>query len=54
MSIRIVLADDHCILRDSLTRSFEQEADIEVVGQASNGLEAISVVRELMPSVEQS
>ena len=51
MSIRIILADDHCILRDSLARSFEQETDIEVVGQTGDGLSAISLVQKLMPDI---
>jgi two-component system response regulator NreC len=49
MSIRIVLADDHTIVRYGLSRAFEQETDIQVVGQAQDGLSAVQLVRELSP-----
>jgi two-component system, NarL family, response regulator NreC len=51
MSIRIVLADDHAIVRQGLSRAIEQEDDMEVVGQASNGRDTIDVVRELSPDI---
>lgn len=49
MSIRIILADDHEILRHGLSKSFEQESDIKVIGQASDGHSAVDLVRELLP-----
>ncbi len=51
MSIRIVLADDHAIVRQGLSRAIEQEDNMEVVGQASNGRDTIDVVRELSPDI---
>ncbi len=51
MSIRIILADDHEILRHGLSKSFEQENDIKVIGQASDGHTAVDMVRELSPDV---
>jgi two-component system, NarL family, response regulator NreC len=51
MSIRILLADDHTIVRHGLSRSFQQEEDIEVVGQANDGHSTVELVRELAPDV---
>lgn len=51
MSIRILIADDHQILRDGLRNVFEKHADIEVVGEARDGHEAIALVKELSPDV---
>jgi DNA-binding NarL/FixJ family response regulator len=51
MSIRIVIADDHAILRDGLSKSFGMETDIEVVAQAGDGHAVINIVREEMPDV---
>lgn len=51
MSIRIVLADDHAIVRQGLARAIGQEGDIDVVGQASNGRTTIELVRELSPDI---
>jgi DNA-binding NarL/FixJ family response regulator len=49
--LRIVLADDHVIVRQGLRALLEDEPDIEVVGEANHGREAIEVVREAMPDV---
>lgn len=51
MSIRIILADDHEILRHGLSRSFQHIEDIEVIGQAKNGHSAVELVRELSPAI---
>jgi DNA-binding NarL/FixJ family response regulator len=51
MSIKILLADDHAILRDGLNRAFQSESDFEVVGQAGDGLTAIKMVQNLSPHV---
>ncbi len=51
MSIKIVLADDHAMLRDGLSRSFEQEKDIIIVGQAQDGYAAIELVKKLSPDL---
>jgi DNA-binding NarL/FixJ family response regulator len=48
---RVVLADDHPIMRASIRRLLERAGDIEVVGEASNGLETIHMVEELEPDV---
>lgn len=49
--IRIVLADDHPIYRDGLARSLSDDAGIEVVGEASDGVEAVEVVLRERPDV---
>jgi DNA-binding NarL/FixJ family response regulator len=49
--IRIVLADDHSLIRTSLSRMLSAEADLEVVGVASDGLEALALVGEHSPDV---
>lgn len=49
--IRILLADDHAILRAGLVRLLGEEKDIEVVGEAENGREAVQKVQELHPDI---
>jgi two-component system response regulator NreC len=49
--IRVFLADDHAVVRDGLRALLMETGDIEVVGQAADGLEAIDRVRELEPDV---
>lgn len=51
MGIRVVLADDHKIVRDGLKSMLAKQLDIEVVGEAENGREAIQKARELTPDV---
>lgn len=41
---RIVLADDHALLRDGLRKILEARADLKVVGEASDGLEALALL----------
>ena len=49
--IRVLLVDDHPIVRDGLRVLLEAEGDISVVGGAGDGLEAIRKARELTPDV---
>lgn len=49
--IRILLADDHAVLRSGLKALLEMEPDLEVVGEAATGEEAVERVRELKPDV---
>ncbi len=51
MSIRILLADDHGIVRQGLRSLLEKEADMEVVGEAEDGRVALNLVRELVPDI---
>ena len=49
--IRVVIADDHPVVRAGLRGMLETEADIEVVAEATNGREAVSLVGRLEPEV---
>jgi two-component system, NarL family, nitrate/nitrite response regulator NarL len=49
--IRIVIADDHPVVRDGLVKLLEAEDGFEVVGQAADGLEALERVRKLQPDI---
>jgi two-component system response regulator NreC len=49
--IRILLADDHMVVRLGLKALIESEPDMEVIGEAGNGLEAIAQARALSPDV---
>ena len=49
--IRVVLADDHPIYRDGLARSLTDAGDIEIVGEARDGEEAVEVVARDRPDV---
>ncbi len=49
--IRVLLADDHALFRDGIGRILNQEPDIEVVGYAKDGREAIELARKLAPYV---
>lgn len=51
MSLRLVVVDDHPIVRDGLAGIFALEEDIDVVGQAGNGPEALAVVAERDPDL---
>ncbi|HYP42160.1 MAG TPA: response regulator transcription factor [Chloroflexia bacterium] len=49
--IRILLVDDHAVVRQGLKAFLATEADIEVVGEAANGREAVEQVKRLKPDV---
>ncbi len=51
MSIRVLLADDHTIVRDGLRALLEANPGIKVVGGAANGKQAVSMVKELAPDI---
>jgi len=49
--IRVLLADDHSIVRAGLRRILEESGDIEVVAEAADGREAIQQARDILPDV---
>lgn len=49
--IRVCVVDDHAILRQGIEALISKESDIEMVGQASNGHEAIGLVQEKKPDI---
>ena len=49
--IRVMLADDHPIMRDALRDALQDEGDFEVVGLARDGVEAVRMVQSLAPEV---
>lgn len=50
-TIRVVIADDHNVVRAGFRGWLEMEPDINVVAEAQNGAEALALVRELLPDV---
>ncbi|HPX60791.1 MAG TPA: response regulator transcription factor [Deltaproteobacteria bacterium] len=51
MTVRLLLADDHIIMREGLKLLLSKAADIEVVAEASNGREAVALADELRPDL---
>jgi len=49
--IRVIIADDHAVVREGTRRILEQDQGIEVVGEAANGAEAVALVEALNPAV---
>jgi DNA-binding NarL/FixJ family response regulator len=50
-SIRVVLADDHAVVRKGIREFLEQEGDVTVVAEATDGTEAVALVAEYQPDV---
>ena len=50
-SIRLLIVDDHPVVRDGLSGIFAGDPDFEVVGQAANGVEAVTKAQELQADV---
>jgi len=49
MSIKLLLADDHAIVRDGIRALLEKEPDFKVIGEAANGREAVRLATDLRP-----
>jgi DNA-binding NarL/FixJ family response regulator len=49
--ISVIIAEDHAFVREETRELLEREPDIDVVGEAANGLEAVALVRRLKPHV---
>lgn len=49
--IKVLLADDHALFREGLRSLLEDQDDIDIVGEAEDGLEATRLVKKLKPSV---
>ncbi|WP_108244296.1 response regulator transcription factor [Muricauda brasiliensis] len=49
--ITIVLADDHSLVRDGIRALLEEEPDLDVIGEVSNGLDALKMVDEKSPDI---
>ncbi|MEP2025792.1 MAG: response regulator transcription factor [Reichenbachiella sp.] len=50
-TIKVILADDHIIVRNGIKILLESEGEVEVIAEASNGQEAIEKVKELKPDI---
>jgi len=51
MSVKIILADDHDIIRQGLRHILEREPDLEIIGEARDGIEVIQLVAQSPPDV---
>jgi two-component system response regulator NreC len=51
MGIRIILADDHAIVRHGLNKLIQQQKDMEVIAQAADGHSTVELTRELSPDM---
>ncbi|MFT5671452.1 MAG: DNA-binding NarL/FixJ family response regulator [Polaribacter sp.] len=49
--IKIILADDHKLLRDGLRNIIEQKSNMYIIGEASDGREAIKICAKLVPNI---
>lgn len=51
MGVRIVLADDHPIVRQGMRHLLETQKDLEIIGEAEDGLQTVRLVDELKPDI---
>jgi two-component system, NarL family, response regulator NreC len=50
-TIRVVLVDDHALVRQGFRRILEDDPDVQVVGEAGNGMDAVALVKKMDPDV---
>jgi DNA-binding NarL/FixJ family response regulator len=50
-AIRILVADDHAIFRDGLRKLLEVAEDVQIIGEASNGVECVKMLTKLKPDI---
>lgn len=51
MTIRLILADDHKIVREGLRAIFEKITDVEVIAEAEDGLETVRLAKKFLPDI---
>src|SRR5574341_731301 len=49
--IRVIIADDHAVVREGTRHILEQEEDLQVIGEARDGAEAVALTEALKPDV---
>ncbi|MDM8552288.1 response regulator transcription factor [Desulfobacterales bacterium HSG2] len=49
--IKVLIADDHAVVREGLRKLLEDQADMEVVGEATNGMQAVKKIKSIRPNV---
>jgi two-component system, NarL family, invasion response regulator UvrY len=49
--INIIIADDHAFLREGIKKTLQDETDMRVIGEASNAMDAVKLIKDLEPDV---
>ncbi|MDM8518327.1 response regulator transcription factor [Desulfobacterales bacterium HSG16] len=49
--IKVLIADDHAVVREGLRKLLEEQKDMEVIGEATDGMQAVKKVKQLRPDV---
>ena len=51
MSVKVMISDDHVLIREGIKQLLEFDGDIEIIAEANDGLECLSVLRRVLPDV---
>lgn len=51
MRIKVIIADDHSMVREGIRQLLELEGDIQVIGEASDGEEALTLIKTMLPDI---